>query len=50
MLLSAEHISKSYGTRTILDDVSLYLEPGQKLGVIGINGTGKSTLLRILAR
>ena len=49
MLLSAEHISKSYGTRTILDDVSLYLEPGQKLGVIGINGTGKSTLLRILA-
>ncbi len=49
MLLSAEHITKTYGTRSVLDDVSLYLEPGEKLGVIGVNGTGKSTLLRILA-
>ena len=49
MLLSAEHITKTYGTRSVLDDVSLYLEPGQKLGIIGVNGTGKSTLLRSLA-
>ena len=49
MLRSAEQISKTYGTRKVLDRVSLYLEAGQKLGVIGVNGTGKSTLLRILA-
>ena len=49
MLLSAEHISKNYGMKTLLEDVSLYLEPGDKIGVIGINGTGKSTLLRICA-
>ena len=49
MLLSAEQISKTYGTRKVLDRVSLYREAGQKLGVIGVNGTGKSTLLRILA-
>ena len=49
MLLSAEHITKIYGTRAVLDGASLYLERGQKLGVIGVNGNGKSTLLRILA-
>ena len=49
MLLSAEHISKNYGIKTLLEDVSLYLETGDKIGVIGINGTGKSTLLRICA-
>ena len=49
MLLSAEHISKNYGMKTLLSDVSLYLSAGEKIGVIGINGTGKSTLLRICA-
>ena len=49
MLLSAENIAKTYGARAVLDGVSLYLEPGQKVGVIGVNGTGKTTLLRILA-
>ena len=49
MLLSAEQISKTYGTRAVLDGVSLYLEPGQKVGVVGVNGTGKTTLLRLLA-
>lgn len=49
MLLSAEHISKNYGTKQLLHDVTLYLEEGQKIGIIGVNGTGKSTLLRILA-
>lgn len=49
MLLSAEHISITYGTRTLLDRVSLHLDRGDRLGVIGVNGTGKSTLLRLLA-
>ncbi|BDF69618.1 multidrug ABC transporter ATP-binding protein [Oscillospiraceae bacterium] len=49
MLLSAEEISKSYGTRTLLDRVSLYLDRGEKLAVVGVNGTGKTTLLRLLA-
>lgn len=49
MLLSAEHITRSLGARTLLEDVSLYLDRGEKLGIIGANGTGKSTLLKILA-
>lgn len=49
MLLSAENIQKGYGDRVILHDVSFYLERGDKVGVVGVNGTGKSTLLRILA-
>lgn len=49
MLLSAEHICKNYGMKPLLEDVSLYLSAEEKIGVIGINGTGKSTLLRICA-
>ena len=49
MLLSAQHIEKNYGMKTLLDDVSIYLNAGEKIGVIGINGTGKSTLLRVLS-
>ncbi len=49
MLLSAEGLVKTYGTRDILREVSLHLERGDRVGVIGVNGTGKSTLLRILA-
>ena len=49
MLLSAENITKAYGTRVLLDGADLYLNTGEKLGVIGVNGAGKSTLLRILA-
>ncbi len=50
MLLSAEKIGKSYTGKVLLKDISLYLNKGDKIGVIGVNGTGKSTLLRILAR
>lgn len=49
MLLSAEKISKNYGMKQLLQDVSLYLNEGNRVGIIGINGTGKSTLLKILA-
>ena len=49
MLLSAEHLSINYGIKELVKDASLYLEPGDKIGVIGINGTGKSTFLRCLA-
>ena len=49
MLLSAEQLYKSYGTRVLLDDASLYLDRGDKVGVVGLNGAGKSTLLRLLS-
>lgn len=49
MLLSAEHISKNYGTKQLLEDTSCYLNEKDKIGIIGINGTGKSTLLKVLA-
>lgn len=49
MLLSAEHISINFGMRQLLDDVNLYLSEGDKIGIIGINGTGKSTFLRVLS-
>ncbi len=50
ILLSAQNISKTYIERKVLDDVSFFLNEGDKVGIIGINGTGKSTLLRILAQ
>ena len=49
MLLSAEHISINFGSRQLLDNVNFYLNEGDKVGVIGINGTGKSTFLKVLA-
>ena len=49
MLLSAEHISINFGMRQLLDDVNFYLNEGDKTGIIGINGTGKSTFLKVLA-
>ena len=48
-ILTAEQIKKSYTDRSLLDGVSFSLQEGEKVGVIGINGTGKSTLLKILA-
>ncbi len=47
--LDALGISKRYGRRWILRDVSFSLTPGSLVGVVGENGAGKSTLLRILA-
>ena len=48
-LLTAEHITKAYSERALLKDVTLGIQEGEKIGVIGVNGMGKSTLLRILA-
>jgi ATP-binding cassette subfamily F protein uup len=48
-LLTADHISKAFADRVILQDVSFSINDGEKIGVIGINGTGKSTLLKMVA-
>lgn len=48
-ILNIEHISKIYGEKVIFDDVSLGIHQGDKIGVIGVNGTGKTTLLKIIA-
>lgn len=48
-ILTGEHIKKSYTERMLFDDASFYLHEGEKVGILGINGTGKSTLLKILA-
>ncbi len=49
MLLTAENISKSYTEKPLLTNITIYLNEGDKIGLIGINGTGKSTFLKILA-
>ncbi|MEG1790610.1 MAG: ABC-F family ATP-binding cassette domain-containing protein, partial [Oscillospiraceae bacterium] len=49
MLLSAEHLSKNYGIKPLLTDATMYLSERERVGIIGVNGTGKSTLLKILA-
>ena len=48
-ILNIEHVSKIFGEKTIFDDVSFGIQEGDKIGIIGINGTGKSTLLRMIA-
>ena len=48
-LLSVENISKELGGRTLFRDLSFTLTPGTRLGLLGLNGTGKTTLLRILS-
>ena len=47
-ILNIEHVSKLYGDKWIFDDISCGIQEGEKIGIIGINGTGKTTLLRIL--
>lgn len=50
MLLSAEKIVKSYHEKILLNHISLHIDKGDKIGIIGANGAGKSTFLRILAQ
>lgn len=49
MILSAENMSRSYGDRVLFENISFNVEEGDKIGVIGVNGTGKSTLLKMIA-
>ena len=48
-ILSAEHLSKSYTLKKLLTDVTIYIGEHDRIGVVGVNGTGKSTLLRAIA-
>ncbi|MDG2334764.1 MAG: energy-dependent translational throttle protein EttA [Myxococcota bacterium] len=48
-VLNASHLQRKFGDRVILKDVSFSLQPGDRVGVLGVNGTGKSTLMKILA-
>ena len=50
VLLNADKINKSYTEKPLLQDISLSVHEGEKIGLIGVNGTGKSTLLRIIAK
>ena len=49
MILSAENLSYSYGDRLLFENITFNVEEGDKYGIIGVNGTGKSTLLRMVA-
>ncbi len=50
MLVQLNEVSKSFGSQTVLRDVSFQINPKEKIGLIGANGTGKSTLLKIINR
>lgn len=47
-IFEAEHISKRFGDKVILDDFSYTFAPGEKLGIVGVNGVGKSTFIKML--
>ena len=48
-ILNIEHIHKIFGDKVIFDDISCGIAQGEKIGIIGVNGTGKTTLLRVIA-
>lgn len=48
-MLTFENISKTYGDKVLFDNISAVIEPTDRIGLIGVNGTGKSTLLKIIA-
>ena len=48
-ILYAEHLSKSYTLKKLLTDVTIYIGEHDRIGVVGVNGTGKSTLLKLLS-
>lgn len=50
MILTLENISKSFGEKVLLNNVNLYINDNDKIGFVGVNGTGKSTLLKVAAQ
>lgn len=47
-IMTVEHLSKSYGEKVLFSDASFGMDDRDKIGLIGVNGTGKSTFLRII--
>lgn len=47
-LINLENVSKSFGLQTLLDGVSLGVQSGDRIGIVGVNGGGKTTLLEVL--
>ena len=48
-IINLEHINKIYGEKVIFEDASFGIQERDKIGIVGINGTGKSTLLKVIA-
>lgn len=48
-LLRAEHISKTYGEKKVLEDITIHLEKGELVSLLGVSGSGKTTLFHILS-
>ena len=48
-IINIEHIGKIYGGKIVFEDASFGVQQGDKIGIVGINGTGKSTLLKMIA-
>lgn len=48
-LLKAEHISKSYGEKHVLQDINIHLDQGELVSLLGVSGSGKTTLFHILS-
>ena len=49
IVLSAQNVAKSFGVNAVLKDISFTLQQGDRIGLVGVNGCGKSTLMRIIA-
>ena len=50
MILAVNHIEKSYGIDTILENITFHIEESEKTAIVGVNGAGKTTLFRILTK
>ena len=49
ILMTVQGVSKAFGMKSVLKDISLTLQQGARMGLIGVNGSGKSTLFRLIA-